>query len=78
MGNPQIPSFVKTYHMTYIIPAILSLQDHPNRLTTPEDDNQAIGTGKGDLEKLARADSCKRHSIRQATPKFPTEMGISS
>lgn len=35
---------------------------------TPEDDNQAIGMGKEDLENLTRADSCKHHSVRQATP----------
>lgn len=36
----------------------------PNRGTTQEDDKQAIGTGKEDLEKLTRADSCKRHNVQ--------------
>lgn len=78
MGNPQIPSFVKGHHTTYIIPAIFSLQDHPNRGTTPEDDNQAIGMGKEDLERLTGADSCKHRSVQQAPPKFPVEISISS
>lgn len=78
MGNLQIPSFIKAHNMTYIIPATLSVQGRPNRGTTPEGDNQAIGMGKEDLEKLTRVDSCKHHSIQRATPMFLMEVGIST
>jgi len=68
-GNPQIPSFINAHHMTHVIPATFSLQGHPNRGTTPEDEERGVGIGKEDMEKLTRADSRTGHSVWQATPK---------
>lgn len=50
------PSFSSRLTITYIIPATPSMQGHPNRRTIPEDDNQATGMGKEDLEKLTRGE----------------------
>lgn len=53
LGNLQIPLFIKAHHNTNY-PCNFSMQGHPNRGTTLEDDNQATGMGKEDLEKVKR------------------------